>query len=180
MKDWAALSEPVEKYVTRDFIMIEEEASVRDAAIQMRVKGHTCVLVARRGKPVGMVTERDILYRVVADGRDPNKVRLKDIMSTPLITISPRLSLSQAITLMASRGIRRLVVVEGEHTVGLLTLVALAGGLVTRATVLPEVEEEVVKCPYCGARFSSPLELSKHIDSSHIGADILTKRFIEW
>ncbi len=180
MREWTILNEPVEKHASKDFIIIEEEASVRDAAIQMRSRGHTCVLVARGGKPVGIVTERDILYRVVASGRDPNKVMLKEVMSSPLITVSPKTSLSEAMTLMATRGVRRLVVMEEGKPVGLLTLVALTGGLVSRMAILPEVEGEVVKCPYCGAKFSSPRELSKHIDSSHIGAEVLSRPHMEW
>jgi CBS domain-containing protein len=105
VRDWTILNEPVEKHASKDFIIIEEGASVRDAAIQMRSRGHTCVLVARGGKPVGIVTERDVLYRVVASGRDPNKVMLKEVMSSPLITVNPKTSLSEAMTLMATRGV---------------------------------------------------------------------------
>jgi hypothetical protein len=69
---------------------------------------------------------------------------------------------------------------EEGKPVGLLTLVALTGGLVSRMAILPEVEGEVVECPYCGAKFSSPRELSKHIDSSHIGAEVLSHPHMEW
>ncbi len=180
VRDWEALNEQVEKYMTTDFIVVGEEASVREVAVEMRARGHTSVLISREGYPVGIVTERDILYRVVAEGRDPNNTKIREIMSSPLITISPKAKLSEAIALMASRQVRRLVVVEGKKILGVLTLMALVGGLTTRTSILPEVEKDVVSCPYCGARFRTPHELSKHIDKAHIGAEILSRRPMEW
>ncbi|MCS7146185.1 MAG: CBS domain-containing protein [Aigarchaeota archaeon] len=180
MRDWEALNEPVEKYVIKDFLMVEEEATVREVAVEMKSRGHTSVLVARGGRPTGIVTERDILYRVVAEGRDPNATKIGEIMSSPLITISPRVKLSEAITVMASNHIRRLVVVEGKKVIGILTLMALMGGLTTKVAILPEVERESVSCPYCGARFRSPHELSRHIDNVHVGAEVLSRKPMEW
>lgn len=180
MRDWEALNEQVERYMTTEFIVVGEEATVREVALEMRARGHTSVLVSREGTPAGIVTERDILYRVVAEGRDPNTTRIREVMSTPLITISPKARLSEAIALMASRQVRRLVVVEGKKVLGVLTLMALVGGLATRTAILPEVEKDVVSCPYCGARFRTTQELSKHIDNVHIGAEILSRRPMEW
>lgn len=160
--------------------MVEEDASVREVAVEMKARGHTSVLVARRGLPVGIVTERDILYRVVAEGRDPKVTRIGDIMSSPLITIGPKAKLGEAITLMASKHVRRLVVMEGRKLLGVLTLMALVGGLTTRVAILPEVEKDSVSCPYCGYRFKTPHELSKHIDNVHVGAEILSRKPMEW
>lgn len=180
MRDWEALNDPVEKYVSSDFLMFEEDVTVREIAVEMRSRGHTSVLVGRRGVPVGMVTERDILYRVVAEGRDPNTTKIGEIMSSPIITINPRAKLSDAIAKMANLQVRRLVVVEGHKVKGVITLMALIGGLTTKAAILPEVEKAVIHCPYCGAKFGSPHELSKHIDHVHIGAEILSRRPMEW
>ncbi len=180
MRSWEDLNEPVEKYMATDFLMVEADATVREVAVNMKSHGHTSVLVAKGGQPIGIVTERDILYRVVAEGRDPNNTKVGEIMSSPLITIGPNARLSEAIAMMASRQVRRLVVVRGRKVLGVLTLMALVGGVTTRTSILPEVEWGAVSCPYCGARFKTPQELSKHIDNVHIGAEILSRRSMEW
>jgi len=180
VRDWQSLNEPVEKYVTPDYLIFEEDATVKEVAVEMRARGHTSAFVARKGVPVGIVTERDILYRVVAEGRDPNMTKIGEIMSSPLITISPKERLSDAIAKMATHKVRRLVVVEGQKVKGVITLMALIGGLTTETTILPEVEKAVIHCPYCGAKFSSAHTLSKHIDNVHIGAEILTRKTMEW
>ncbi|MEM2067928.1 MAG: CBS domain-containing protein, partial [Nitrososphaerota archaeon] len=86
MRSWEDLNEPVEKYMATDFLMVEADATVREVAVNMKSHGHTSVLVAKGGQPIGIVTERDILYRVVAEGRDPNNTKVGEIMSSPLIT----------------------------------------------------------------------------------------------
>jgi len=180
VRGWESLNEPVEKFMVRDYLVVEEEAYVREVAAEMRSRGQTSAIVARRGEPVGIVTERDILYRLVAEGRDPKATRVSEIMSTPIIAVSPEARLSEAIALMASRQVRRLVVVKDRRVLGVLTVMALVGSLTSRAAILPEVEGESVSCPYCGMRFVSPYELSKHIDKVHIGEYVLSKGPLEW
>ncbi len=102
-------------------IKIDGEANVRDAALLMMDKGIGCIIVMGRGRPIGIVTERDILERVVAPCRDPCEVKVKEIMSTPLITISKDESILEAMRRMRKHGIGRLVVMEDERLEGIVT-----------------------------------------------------------
>ncbi len=169
------LFEPVSKYVRHGFIVLEESSRVEDAVRAMRENGYGSIVVTRDGKPVGMLTERDVLYRVVAEGKDPKNTRIGEVMTTPLVTVTPDTKVSEAIAMMSKKGIRRLVVMSGEKIMGIISLITLVGDSTRRAVLLPEIEmEEKVKCPYCGAVFGTVGELSRHIDRVHIGFGLLS------
>ena len=102
-------------------ITIDGETNVRDAALLMMDKGIGCIIVMEKGRPIGIVTERDMLERVVAPCLDPCEVRMKEIMSTPLITISRGESILEAMRRMRKHGIGRLVVMEDERLEGIVT-----------------------------------------------------------
>ncbi|RLF47097.1 MAG: CBS domain-containing protein [Thermoplasmata archaeon] len=68
-----------------------------------------------------MVTERDVLTKVVAEGKDPKNVKLEDIMSSPLISIEPKTTLYEAAKKMALLNIRRLPIMDGGKLVGVIT-----------------------------------------------------------
>lgn len=175
------LSEPVSKHMKRELLVLDSSSSVHEAARLMRERGLGSALVSRGGEPVGIVTERDILYRVVAEGRDPRSTPLGDVMSSPLIKIDESAKLSDAIAVMASRGIRRIVATSGGRAVGLVTLLSVVGDIVGKAALMPEVEEETgVRCPYCGSLFMTPTELSRHVDRVHIGAGLLEGDVSRW
>jgi HTH-type transcriptional regulator, sugar sensing transcriptional regulator len=79
------------------------------------------VIVLEGTKPLGIITEKDILSRVIKDRKDPEKTLAKEIMSAPLITIDQQQASNQALEIMHKNNIRRLAVVSGEKLVGLLT-----------------------------------------------------------
>jgi CBS domain-containing protein len=84
------LSENIGKFASlREFITLDEDTIVAEAAKVMRDKDTSYTLVVSKNskEPIGIVTERDMLYRVLAENLGPYKVTLKKIMSTPLITI---------------------------------------------------------------------------------------------
>ena len=91
---------------------VELNSNVRDCAKMMAKRGVSCaVIVTQGGGAAGIVTERDLVTKVIADGLNPAKVLVRDIMSTPLITISPDAKMSDAAELMSQYMIRRLIVV---------------------------------------------------------------------
>ena len=90
-----------------------------------------CCLIMSGGGPVGIVTERDIVDRVVRAGRDASKTLAKDIMSSPLISIECNKPISQALRTMRDKHIRRLVVMKAGKLVGILTERRLLDSLVT-------------------------------------------------
>ncbi|MEM3649036.1 MAG: CBS domain-containing protein, partial [Thermoproteota archaeon] len=95
--------------------------SVFEAASKMMSHGIGAVVIESGGKPEGIVTERDLIRRVLMEGKDPKKIACREIMSKPLITIDPEASILKAITLMKEKEIRRIVVVKGGRTVGIVT-----------------------------------------------------------
>jgi CBS domain-containing protein len=80
-----------------------------------------CVVVLARGKVAGILTERDILRKVVARNETPARIRVRDVMSAPVSTVTSDTDLDEATALMAERRIRRLPVVDKGKLVGMLS-----------------------------------------------------------
>jgi CBS domain-containing protein len=79
------------------------------------------IIILEKGKPVGIVTERDIVNKGVAKGLDPSKTKISEIMSTPLITINPDEDMLDASNLMVEKNVRKLVVTKDEIIYGIIT-----------------------------------------------------------
>ena len=102
-------------------ITIDGEANVRDAALLMTDRHIGSIIVTVRGQPVGIVTERDMLERVVSLCRDPCETKMREIMSTPLITVPKETGILEAMRKMREHGIGRLVVMDGGALLGILS-----------------------------------------------------------
>ena len=107
--------------MTKNIISIESNASVSEVASMMTKNEVGAVVVTKQGKPVGIITEVDILKRCCI-AKVCNQVCIaKEVMSTPLITIEADASLGEAAKMMTDHKIRRLLVTEGGKIVGLIT-----------------------------------------------------------
>jgi CBS domain-containing protein len=197
-----SLNQQVGNLVEKDSLSLSKDTSISDAVIVMRNKGMSSVLVTSDHSRSshskfsetehtslswesahsieGIVTERDILYRVIAEKRDPMKVTLGDIMSSPIIAVDEQLSLKDAISLMRSKHIRRLLVTSSQKReepessstvkqdsngvvpIGIVTL-SIAGNLATEHLDLAEVE-----IPLSVYKNSSAFAGTKNIDSGRI------------
>ena len=102
-------------------VTVEEGMSVAEASLSMYKKGEGCAIVLRQGKPFGILTERDVTWKVAAKGLDPKSVRVAEVMSKPLITVDPNADLTEAAKVMRKHKIRRLAVVRKGVLHGLLT-----------------------------------------------------------
>ncbi len=111
----------VRDVMDKKVVVLDEKMTCIDAIKMMLEKKVWSVLVSRQGLPVGVVTERDIIRRVIAQGKDVNKVSLGEIMSSPLITVGPDEPIGRAMELMASNEIRRVFVVEEGKIIGRVT-----------------------------------------------------------
>jgi signal-transduction protein with cAMP-binding, CBS, and nucleotidyltransferase domain len=100
---------------------IDGEVSVRDSSQTMIDKQIGSIIVTERDQPRGIVTERDLVERVVAPCRDPNQTKIKEIMSTPLITISKETGILDAMRKMRKKDISRLVVMDDGTLIGLIS-----------------------------------------------------------
>jgi CBS domain-containing protein len=116
------MSLSVKEVMTKNVITIESSAPVKKAAELMDKHDIGCLIVVEEGKPIGIVTERDMLKRVLLQFRDPRITRVSDIMSTPLMVSTPKTDLREAVRLMNERRIKKLVVVEGDVLIGLLSI----------------------------------------------------------
>ncbi len=112
----------VRDLMTSALVTIEPQASVVEAARRMiqEEKGPLPVVEGDR-RPVGMLTDRDIIARVVAEGRDPGSVTVEDIATRELVTIGPDQNADEAALLMDEHRLDRLLVVEGERLVGIIS-----------------------------------------------------------
>ncbi len=115
----------VRDIMVTDVITISEDATVREAAKLMSEKNVGCLIVVRDDRPVGIITERDILTRVVAEGKNPDAVKVAWVMSKPIVRGRPDMTLEEAARLMTSKGVKKLPIFEGEKLVGIITLTDL-------------------------------------------------------
>ena len=107
-------------------VSLPSTASVHEAACAMRDQGIGDVIVVENNQVCGIVTDRDIVVRTVAEARDPAATTLADICSHAILTVTPSDSVEQAMRLMCTHAIRRLPVVDGGEVVGIVSLGDLA------------------------------------------------------
>jgi CBS domain-containing protein len=122
----------IKEVMTANPTTCSRQDSVADAAKVMAQKDVGPVPIVDGDRLIGLVTDRDIVVRVVAEGKDPQQTKLGDIASSDLVTVSPDEDLDRALQLLAQHQVRRLPVVEGERLVG----------LVAQADVARAAEEE--------------------------------------
>ena len=186
MNEDRCLSRKAIDLAERNVVALDESTTVADAARIMRKRGLLSVLVSSRNKSyIGIVTEKDILYRVVAENRGPFKTFLREIMTAPLITIDAEASVKDTVELMRAKCIRRLPVATEGNGIGILTLRSIVGNSLDQAVELVEVDlpadsPTAVKCPYCQSGFKDAEELSKHIDRLHLGSGLLEGDVRQW
>lgn len=111
----------IRETMTKNVTTISVEMSVDEAARIMEEQNIGCVIVVDGKLPVGILTERDITYRVVAPNKKPSTVKVSEIMSEPIKTISPDITLTEASKIMSKSNIRRLPVIEDKVLVGIIT-----------------------------------------------------------
>jgi CBS domain-containing protein len=116
----------IKEVMTRDVRACEPNATVAEAAKMMAQEDVGPVPIVEDGRLVGIVTDRDIVIRVVAEGRDPNATTVKEIASTNLVTVSPDDDLDEALKMLAENQVRRLPVVEGDRLVGIVAQADIA------------------------------------------------------
>ena len=107
-------------------ITVDADSSVMNAVNVMNSHEIGCLVVTRRGRAVGIITERDLLNRVIAKSRNAKRTLVREIMTKPLIAGRPDMDLEDATKMMFDRKIKKLPVVEGGKLLGLITLTDVA------------------------------------------------------
>jgi CBS domain-containing protein len=133
------ISATVKDIAARKLITVDETDAVYAAVVLMTTEDIGAIVVTSVRKPVGILTERDLMKRVVLQGRDPKNTKVAEVMSTPLITIGSSASLGEATRLMQDRKIRRLLVEEKGRIVGIITQRDLERGMLDYFSALTGV-----------------------------------------
>jgi CBS domain-containing protein len=138
------MGQRIREIMTSNPSTIEPDKPVAEAARIMKQEDAGVVPVTENGRLTGMVTDRDIAIRVVAEGKDPQSTAVREVASTDLVTIDPQQDLDDALRLMAQHKVRRLPVVEKDgRLVGVVAQadVARTGDDTQTGQVVQEISE---------------------------------------
>ena len=134
--------------VEKDFLSLPRNTTALEAARQMKAKSHGFVIIAGEGgSPEGIVTEWDYLAKIVAESRDPERVKLGEIMTGELVAVDANEGLDQVAQVMAQKGIRRVLVIKDHKVLG----------VITAKTMLSRLKEYVDRVSSQIARLQSPM-----------------------
>jgi CBS domain-containing protein len=118
----------VKNFVRTNLLKLDANSSVLEAARLMKENDAGSVLITTNGETAGIVTERDVLYKVAATDLPASKTLLKDIMSTTIVSTTSDTPITEALKLMAKHHIRRLLVTEGGKPIGMVSQRSILGG----------------------------------------------------
>jgi CBS domain-containing protein len=144
----------VKDVMSSPVVTLEEDETSNKVANLMEENELGCVILTKNGKPVGIITERDLVIRVLAKNLAPDTVKAKEIMTAPLLTIQPEATISEAARRMSRLNIRRLGVVYKGSLVGLLSSKDILG-------VMPELIEIIQE----KARIEEAAEVEKNFET---------------
>jgi CBS domain-containing protein len=169
----------VEEIMSREVLMVESRKSMMHAAKVMGEHHVGSLLVKGPERPLGIVTERDLLTRVIAAEKDPARVRVSEVMSPRLISIKPQIAIREAAkTMIKEKG--RLVVMDGRKLVGIVT----ASDLVRSLPLAPETTTLVTKYMTKQVATAAPetkvLDAAKRMGRERIGSLIVEKDSEPW
>lgn len=177
-----------------DAIVMESDRFVDEAITMMKERNQRSVLASHKGEVVGLVSKTDILYKIISEGRNPGKVRLREIMTSPVMAVDPHTTVKEALTIMNKRNVRQLMVHAYSAVLGIVSRedvsrmvekialsmegAALEGTPVCiidhkTITYVKDTSKAKLTCPYCGSPFDTKEGLSKHIDRLHGESGIL-------
>jgi len=112
----------VKGVMVEEVITVKPSTTVREAVALMNENEIGCLIVTKKGKPVGIITERDILKKIVCQSKNPGRVKVSEIMSAPLVVGKDNMDLGDAARLMLKQNVKKLPIVNGGNLVGLITL----------------------------------------------------------
>jgi CBS domain-containing protein len=131
----------VSDVMSRRLITADASEPADSLARIMAEDGVGCIIIVKENHPIGIVTERDMVVKLISKNIQPSEVKAQDIMSTPLITINPDKSVELALREMARRRIRRLPVVQGNKLIGLVS----DTDLLSVSSELSEILRDVIR-----------------------------------
>src|SRR5262245_841136 len=103
-----------------DDAILESDKTADDGIQAMQEKNERNVLVSVRGEIVGIVSKTDILFKVTSQGRNPSKVRLREIMASPVLAVNPQTTIREALAIMDRKKVRQLMVHAYAAVLGMI------------------------------------------------------------
>jgi CBS domain-containing protein len=188
------MSSTVGIIMNSDAIILESDKFVAEAITLTKERNQRSVLASHKGEVVGLVSKTDILYKIIAEGRNPNKVRLREIMTSPVLAVDPHTTVREALSIMNKRNVRQLMVhaysavlgiVSREEVSRMVEKIALSmEGTALEGTPMCIIDQKTITyvrdtsrakftCPYCESPFDTKEGLSKHIDRLHGESGVL-------
>lgn len=182
------LSMPVSSIVQQNMAILDRSQTAAEAIAVMRDRSVRSVLVSDSKKEIiGLVSKTDILYRIVSLHKSPERTRLEDIMSSPIISVPPEVSILDALTAMEKHNIRQLVVSSNSKVYGTITredIVIRTEKAVVQTLNVFKLDSAVcimspfastslidkrdgLVCPHCSNQYNDKELLSKHVKVIH-------------
>jgi CBS domain-containing protein len=157
---------PVSDVMSRNLITADIAETADKLGSIMENSKVGCLIITKNSHPVGIVTERDLVIKVISKNTLPSKVRAEQIMSEPLITITPEKSVDFASREMARRKIRRLPVVQGKRLIGLVS----DSDLIMVSSELSEILRDLIRQnnPHGEFSYGSEEEMERKTPGSFI------------
>ena len=132
--------------LAKDFLSFPKNTPVLEAVKAMKATRHGFAIVGLPGSPEGIVTEWDVISKVVAEGKDPASVLLGDVMTTELVMVKANEGIAAVAKVMSDKGVRRMLVKDGDKVIG----------YITEKTVLANLEDYVDKVSAQISRLQAP------------------------
>jgi CBS domain-containing protein len=177
-----------------DVAILEAEMTAEDALQAMQEKNARNILVSTKGEVVGIVSKTDILFKVTSQGRNPSKVKVREIMSSPVLAVGPQTTIREALSVMDKNKVRQVMVHAYAAVLGMVNrddvlesikeisleledaaLLGTPACIIDTKTITytKDLSKAKFQCPYCGSPFDAKEVLSKHIDRIHEEAGVL-------
>ena len=188
------LSSPIELVLNTDIIILESDKFADEAIKLMKERNARSILASHNGEVIGIVSKTDILFKIMSQGRNPSKVRLREIMNSPVLAVDPKATVQEALSIMDKHVVRQIIVSSNAAVLGMIARddifekiqmatistadTALRGTPVCiinpKAIVyMKDISTAKLTCPYCESPFDSKEALSTHIDRLHTGIGVL-------
>ena len=119
----------VRDIMQKNVITIEHDKTALEAASLLKEKDISFLVIVKEGKPIGVVTERDFVKKIVAEDKQASKLSLEEVMSPKFRSVEPSTDIEDAVQKMLNLNIRRLIVIENDDLAGVITQTDLAGYL---------------------------------------------------
>ncbi len=190
----ALLASSIEGFLDTRVAIIEGDKTTGEALDMMKEKEARCVLISHIGEVIGIVSKTDILFKIIAQGKNPSKVKLREVMTSPVLAVSPHNTVQETLGIMDKHVIRQVIVSSHSSVLGMvsrddiferihMTTLSTVDTAIRGTPVciinpkaikyLKDVNVARLVCPYCESPFDTKDGLSGHIDRVHSGSGAL-------